>query len=340
MIQYFLPLFVLLLMKAPNEAQALLVDRDDVGGNNPKRTIMAWASGRDAAAVVAQLQNASWKGVFDGVQAFCGVSFHPDGSGLLVNETQWDECSALRETTRASPRIKFHLVLAGKVPDGANPQPVIDAAIEFATKYKLDGYSLDDEYDCAPRSTLDRFERWMAYVNALAQGLQDAGLELSAAVQAMFGIQDVPYNPYCRPNASAADCSQACKDPPSSYPLEPRAVELMSKSSLDRWLEMDTYYFTTGRFLNALDWYVDSIPSDKLGVAMMNRDDLTDDGLLARFHAIDKSGADWINIFMLPADDIFLPFLQRWKSHCAGCGVQSTLGCYDMTVPCLNEKQA
>lgn len=302
-----------------------------------RRTVMAWASGTNPAAVT-QLQNSSWAGVIDGVQAFCGATFRSDGTGLNVNQTQWAQSSALRETARAQG-IKFYLVIGGKVPDEQDPKLVIDAAVALAKTHNLDGFSLDDEYDCSPRSTLKRLEHWMMeYVDAFALGLHDAGLELSAAVQAMFGIQDVPYRPYCKPDASPAECSQSCRDHPSAYPLEPRVVELLSNSKVDRWLEMDTYYFTTGRFLNALDWYVNNIPRDKLGVAMMNRNDLSEDGLLARFHAIDKSGSDWINIFMLPVDDMFLPFLRRWKSHCVGCGVQSMLGCYDLTVACSHDE--
>ena len=98
---------------------------------------------------------------------------------------------------------------------------------------------------------------------------------------------------------------------------------------------MDTYYFTTARFLDALDWYVENVSNDQLGVAMMNRDDITDDGLLTRFYAIhSKAKLDWINIFLLPANDMFLPYLRRWKSNCKGCGIQSRLGCFDLTVPC------
>ena len=298
------------------------------------RTVMAWASGgtHSTAAAIAQLQNASWAGMMDGIQAFCGVSFSADGL-LHVNETQWDSCATLRDTCQQVD-IEFHVVIGGTVPQDKDPRLVIDAAVALAKEYRLHGFSLDDESDCAPRSTLNRFQPWMAYVNALAQGLQEESLQLSAAVQAMFGIQDVPYHPYCHPDVAKAECSQACRDAPSSYSLEPRVTQLLSESKVDRWLEMDTYYFTTGRFLNTLDWYTKHVPRKKLGVAMMNRNDLTEDGLLARFHAIDKSRSDWINMFMLPVDDVFLPYLQRWKSHCAGCGVQSVLGCYDMSVSC------
>lgn len=305
--------------------------------SNRKRTVMAWAS-RDGAGAL-QLRNASWAGIFDGVQAFCGVSFRPDGSGLDLDPVKWEGCTALHHAARDSG-VEFHLCIEGKVPDHAanSPQPVIDAAMAIASEYGVNGFSLDDEYDCAPRSTLDHFERWMTYVDALAQGLHSAGLELSAAVQAMFGIQDVPYRPYCANNTYSPECSQACRDAPSSYPLEPRVGQLMSQSFVDRWLEMDTYYFTTSHFLNTMDWYVENVATEKLGVAMMNRDDLSEEGLLARFHAIDKSDVDWINIFLLPADDLFLPQLRRWKTRCAGCGVQSVLGCYDLAVSCQNEE--
>ena len=37
------------------------------------RRVWAWADG--SAAAVAQWRNASWRGVFDGVQASCGLGF-------------------------------------------------------------------------------------------------------------------------------------------------------------------------------------------------------------------------------------------------------------------------
>ena len=49
----------------------------------------------------------------------------------------------------------------------------------------------------------------------------------------------------------------------------------MSNSSLDRWLEMDTYYFSTSRFLDALDWYANNVAKRSLGVAVMNRKDIS-----------------------------------------------------------------
>ena len=99
--------------------------------------------------------------------------------------------------------------------------------------------------------------------------------------------------------------------------------------------------FDTGRFLNALAWYTEALRAAEgsgviktptsLGVSMMNRDDLTADGLLARFYAIEQSGADWLNLFMLPASDVWLPYLRRWKVGCEACGV---LACFELSAPC------
>ena len=305
--------------------------------NSQDRKVMAWATGSNPLAA-KQLRNATWSGVFDGVQAFCGASFRSDGLGIEIDDTSWDHCQDLYHAVKDTG-AEFHLVL-GNVPDVVvyNPQPAIDSAVNLAKELGLDGWSLDDEYDCAPRSTLDRFRDWVGFVDSFAFALHSHGLVLSAAVQAMFGIQDVPYQPDCGPNKTAADCSQACDRLPSQYPLESEVIKLMSKSKIDQWLFMDTYYFTTARFLDALDWYTDNVNNDRLGMAMMNRDDITDDGLLARFYAIhSKAAMNWINIFLLPADDMFLYYLKRWKSNCRGCGVQSSLGCFDLTVPCTDE---
>ena len=243
-----------------------------------KRMVMAWASANPAA--VAQIRNASWRGIFDGVQASCGATFDATTGLVVVNATQMAACDPLREAVHAQGG-KFHAWI-NAVPAAAiaNPAPVVTSALSAAMTYNLDGFSIDDEFDCAPRSTLSNFTAWVGFVDALAEGLHGAKggrLELSAAVQAMFGIQDVTYAPACKPPENPS-CSQACNKAPWAYPAEPRVVDLMAHSKIDRWLEMDTYYFGTGRFLNALDWYTDNVPTEKLGVAMMNRDDISEDG--------------------------------------------------------------
>jgi hypothetical protein len=137
----------------------------------------------------------------------------------------------------------------------------------------------------------------------------------------MFGIQNTPGN-------------LPCAKVPADYSFDEQVAGALASANLQKWLVMDTYYFTMGRFLTTLDWHVENIPSEKLAIGMMNRDDLTVDDLTGRFYAIDKAGVDWINMFAMPVSDAFLPFLQRWKTQCVGCGTQTILGCYDMDIEC------
>ena len=301
-----------------------------------RRVVMAWAIHHSHERIVNQLQNHSWAGVFDGVQALCGVEIHPEN--LLVNATLWDYCQKIR--AGMTPEQEFHLWMDGPVPDAAleKPEQLVKAISTFAQIHQLDGIHIDDEMECAPRSSLKRLEKWMAFMDMLAVELHQHEVMLSVAVQSVFGIQDTPSQANCSDQnlePGNANCSSACDKHPSAYPIEPRVVELFANSQVDRWMEMDTYYFTTGRYLDALDWYAKYTPHPKLGIGLMNRpDDLTSDGLLARFHAIDQYDLDWINIFLLPADDQWLAYLKRWKSRCHGCGLQSILGCYDLSIKC------
>ena len=302
--------------------------------SSSSRTVMAWTVPNNGAA--AQLRNTSWANIFDGVQAGgCGIEFYPDGSGMYVNVTKWNGCLDLHKAVREKGG-KFNAWI-GAPPAQAiiNPTNVLRDALALAKSLDLDGFSIDDETDCSPRSTLERFENWMTFINIFSNGLHAKGLTLSAAVQAMFGIQDVPYKPLCTPPQNPS-CSQACNQAPYAYPNEPKVIELMNNSTIDRFLEMDTYYFGTARFLGALDWYTENVALNKLGVAVMNRKDISAEGLVARFHAIEKSKADWINVFLLPANDEWLPYLKRWKTSCVGCGVNTVLGCYDLSVDCGN----
>jgi hypothetical protein len=313
-------------------------------GALPQRKVFAWAG--TSNATVAQLTNASWRGIFDGVHAGCGVRIEAAAEAvtMVANETVFGECAALKAAVEASGG-EFHVWTNG-VPQSLLDTPslraaFITSAIEVAHKHGIKGFSIDDETDCAPRSTLKNFTAWVGFINQFADSLHAASppIQLSAAVQAMFGIEDVEYQPLCSPPASAG-CSQACSRAPWGYNTSAKATvgELMSNSSMDRWLEMDTYYFGTARYLDALDWYTSAASLDSLGVAVMNRKDITNEGYLARFHALDRSGADWLNLFMLPAADEWLPYLRRWKTRCSGCKNRGSLSCYEMQLPCDDEQ--
>ena len=305
-----------------------------------KRQVWAWASGglnRDEG--IEQLRNASWSSLIDGIQAWCGCGFLE--TGLAINQTGWDKCVPLIQAAKDS-KTKFQIVIAGAVPLTAidDPTPFINDALELASRHpQITGFSIDDERDCAPRSTVAELEGWVAFHDSFAEALRSHGLHVTSAVQAMFGIQNEFDNKPCLfpPYGNKQRL-------PSYYKFVPRVPDLMSSSSIQKWLVMDTYYYSTGHFLTTLDWHTKHVANKMLAVGMSNlinyRDRWTVDELQARFYAIDKSGVDWINLFMLPVNDDFLPFLKRWKTFCQGCGLQSTLGCYDFDVECTDDNYA
>lgn len=95
------------------------------------------------------------------------------------------------------------------------------------------------------------------------------------------------------------------------------------------------YYFGLPRYLDALDWYGKSIPQEKLGVGIANRNDIEiPDGYVSRFHALEASGADWLNLWAMPVADVWLQYIKRWKAYCAGCPNKGALSCYEPTVNC------
>jgi hypothetical protein len=304
-----------------------------------RREVWGWASfSMDLPAIARQLHQ--HPKLFDGIQIICGATFHDNG--ITFNETTWNECQPIIDAV-VQTETKFQLWIVGPVPPLAhsNPQPFVDDAIAIRDRilelttdtstlqssptFLFDGFTLDDERDCAPRATLKEFEEWMVFHNAFGRGLIQHNLTLTSAVQALFAIEDTPGN-------------LPCQNVPSSYQYNPTMTQLLHNATLTKWLVMDTYYFSSGRFMGSLDWHVENIPLSTLAIGMMNRADLTVDDLTARFYAIDKAGISWINMWHYPVDDMFLPFLNRWKSYCDGCGVQTILGCYDMDIKCSNEE--
>ena len=310
-------LFVLISFSASNSAE--------LEYQNGRRQVWAWASGsHNVEAQLAQLRNSTWAKLIDGIQVWCGCSFISDG--IALNTTTWTQCLPLVRTAQRN-NVKFQLIVSGSVPPAAieDPDKFVKDAIEIHRFTGVDGFSLDDERDCAPRATTEELEGWMSFHTALAQGLENykRSLRLTSAIQAVFGIQS--NNPDNEP----------CQKKPAEYPLDERVVQLFQTTTgVQKWLVMDTYYFNTGRFLTTLDWHATYIPKDKLAIGLQNRTDLSTDDLVARFYAIERHQVDWINIFMMPVADQFLPHLQRYKSYCLACGKQIILGCYDMDIEC------
>jgi len=100
-------------------------------------------------------------------------------------------------------------------------------------------------------------------------------------------------------------------------------------------MEMDTYYFTLSRYLDAFEWYSENLPAKQLGVTIANKDvnNLTrPDEYIARAHAWHGSPSlEWINAFDMPVDDEWREALWRWKTRCEGC---QEMACFEMGQPC------
>ena len=103
---------------------------------------------------------------------------------------------------------------------------------------------------------------------------------------------------------------------------------------------MDTYYYGTGRVIDALDFYLDSVqPPSKLGVGMSVWQATPDqDGFIARcaqpvgagppaaeppprrrFHALRRSGVTEVDMFAMPLNSSWIPWLRKWKTDARGC---------------------
>lgn len=237
---------------------------------------------------------------------FCGTGLvtTEDNSTakIILNTTAYAECSAIYHASTVA-KVEFHACV-GTVPQAAidNPGPLIAQAVELAKEHGWAGYNIDDESHTAPRATIKSLEAWVGFINAFADGLHAHGLKLTADIQSIT----LPFN----------------------YQPSPILSKLLSSSSIDRWINMDTYYFSTGRFLDALDFYTTVTPAHMAGIGMMNRVDLTYDGLQARFHAIRSSHAGELDMFIMPINDSFLPYLWKWKTGCGGCPNDGVLSCW------------
>eukprot|EP00929_Paragymnodinium_shiwhaense_P079721 TRINITY_DN41555_c0_g2_i2.p1 TRINITY_DN41555_c0_g2~~TRINITY_DN41555_c0_g2_i2.p1 ORF type:complete len:387 (+),score=46.92 TRINITY_DN41555_c0_g2_i2:63-1163(+) len=319
-----------------------------------ERSLGVWAIGTRSGGLV-QLKNSSWSGMIDTIYLNeCGFNVTTNKTTQLpelqVDEAQWNSknCTEIMRAA-AEEDISVQIWLGG-VPysvSGGGPQNItdsekaatnlIDSVVAAATKYVgygVRGFHWDEETECAPRANLQDYKLWSAFMDRLADALHtnvSSTFETTVAVQSMFGIEAGKY-------VSNYPCSKApwtykAATDPSSYD-EMRS--LIANSKIDRFLVMDTYYFSLMRYLDALDWYVGNFPAAKLTIAVANtnvNDNLkTTEDFVARIHALDKhDSVTSLNIFALPVDDAWRLWVRRWKNRCAGC---PALGCFDPAVSC------
>ena len=84
--------------------------------------------------------------------------------------------------------------------------------------------------------------------------------------------------------------------------------------------------------LDALDFYVDRVPPEKLGIGMSSAEPTpTVDGFVARFHALRSAGVREVDMFLLPVNESWMPWLRKWKNDCRGCPNGGALSCWANT---------
>ena len=307
------------------------------------RRVAVWASASPqyVAGTLAQLRNASWRGLFDRVMlGGCGWYVDKVNGTLEVNMTEYEAPGCQRVLQALADLDLDPDMWVGGLPDVAleKPKTFVDSAVALVasgrgTFRNLAGIHFDEETECAPRATLANFTKWIEVMDDLSEAVHERRTEITVAVQAMFGIEDAPY-------VKNAPCLEA----PWKYETNPELLALLRNSKVDRWIEMDTYYFSLSRYYDALDWYRDAYPPSTLGVAVANADVnplSSPDEYLARARAWhgakqDDFGRaqpplDWLSVFMVPVDDAWREHLWRWKTGCDGC---APLACFEMDVPC------
>merc|ERR1711935_371052 len=108
------------------------------------------------------------------------------------------------------------------------------------------------------------FLKFCALMNSFADGLHAHGLTFSTDVQWV---------------------TQAYGSKPNTE------LDALLGAGRAKWITMDTYYYTTGRVIDALDFYATRVPSERLGVGMASTEATPNyDGFVARFHGLKSSG--------------------------------------------------
>jgi len=257
------------------------------------------------------------RNLFTGLYAFCGYSFAKGGK--LITEP-WDgkpgHSSGAEYVKMITPMMKycvetgieFHPVINFDDPADAeaNPQLYIESFAAAAKEHGWSGWSMDWELpvNCSkpaidgcwdPIGNVVNFTRFVDLSNKIADGLHQHGLAFTSAVQWITK----PWN-----SKPAAELSA-----------------LLSSSTVDKWLSMDTYYFGTARVIDALDFYMNAVkPASKVGIGMSHLSaHPSEDGFIARFHALRALDVKEVDMFFMPVNSSWLPWLRKWKNDVRGC---------------------
>lgn len=265
-------------------------------------------------AVVQQLQTNP--GLFTGLMGFCGWAFKPSGQFYVKNVTKWGQCAGTVNDTKVPlpggadlfaevrrQQLEFQPVISLEDPQAAmrNATPYVDAFVAIAKSEGWSGFNLDWE---GPDVTGNHTD-WLNFcglMDAFADGLHAHGLRFSTDVQWVTQ----PYG--SKPSAE---------------------LDALLGAGRAKWITMDTYYYSTGRVLDALDFYAERVSPDRLGVGMSSFEATpTYDGFVARFHALHRYGIREVDMFAMPTNNTWMPWLRKWKNSCKGCPNGGVLSCY------------
>lgn len=129
-----------------------------------------------------------------------------------------------------------------------------------------------------------------------------------------------PLAPLGGPNQSMGTGGLAAHSPYGPH------VTRCSRATL---IPMDTYYGSTGRVLDALDFYAARVAPSRLGLGLSTQEPTPSyDGFVARFHAITNARVRELDMFVMPLNETWLPWLRKWKNGCRGCPNGGVLSCW------------
>jgi hypothetical protein len=78
--------------------------------------------------------------------------------------------------------------------------------------YGWQGFTIDDESSCAPRSTIANLTRYISFIDALSEGLGklDPPVVVTADIQAIFGVENCTLPGSCQPGCHGHPQPEHC----------------------------------------------------------------------------------------------------------------------------------
>jgi hypothetical protein len=202
-----------------------------------------------------------------------------------------------------------------------NPAPYVASLVEMAKKEGWTGFNLDWEGKNTT-STKALFLNFCGLMNAFADGLAKHGLVFSTDIQWVTqwsGGPSTELDSLLGAGRAKWITMDTCEFNNAASPLL-----LLSNTAA---LRAD--YYSTGRVMDALDFYATRIDSDHLSVGFSSVGASQNyDGLVARFEALRLYKVKDITMFMMPTSETWMPYLRKWKNDCRGCPDGGALSCW------------